>query len=64
MMKRFMIPKDAEEQEKQNKMSTDYAYFMQELETMRIQIKSYFPPKIEIEKIWGKAMDEKYSSFG
>ena len=64
LMKRFMVPKEAETQETQDKAVTGHADFMQELETMRIKVKPYFPSDLEIEKIWEEAMDEKYSSFG
>lgn len=64
LMKRFMIPKEAEVQKKQNKTITSHADFMQELETMRIKMKPYFPSDLETEKIWEEAMDEKYNSFG
>jgi len=64
LMKRFMIPKEAEAQETQSKTITSYEDFMQELETMRIKMKPYFPSNIEIEKIWEEALDEKYNSFG
>lgn len=45
-----MMPKSAETQEKQNKMSTDHIDFMQELETMRIKAMPYFLSDLEIEK--------------
>jgi len=64
LMKRFMIPKEAEVQNKQNKTITSHADFMQDLETMRIKMNPYFPSDLETEKIWEEAMDEKYNSFG
>lgn len=64
LMRRFMMPKDVETQDVKNKTITSHADFMQELESMRIKAKPYFPPDLEIEKIWEEAMDEKYSSFG
>lgn len=64
LMKRFMVPKETEVQETQDTTITNHLDFMQELETMRIKIKPYFPPDLEIKKIWEEAMDEKYINFG
>lgn len=63
LMQRFMMPKENESQDIKNK-TTNHADFMQELETMRLKAKAYFPPDLEYENVWGEAMDEKYSSFG
>lgn len=62
LMQRFMMPREAEDI--QDESITSHVGFMQELETMRIKAKSYFPPNLEYEKILKEAIDEKYSSFG
>lgn len=47
LMRRFMMPKDVETQDVKNKTITSHADFMQELESMRIKAKPYFPPDLE-----------------
>lgn len=47
-----------------SKTMTSHADFMQELETMWIKAKSYFPSDLEYEKVLEEAMNEKYNSFG
>lgn len=37
--------------------------FMQEMETMRIQAKAYFPADFDPQKVWEEAIDEKYGDF-
>ncbi len=57
-MKRFMLPKE-------NKNFSDIIQtennvdFMQELETMRIKAKKYFPSDFDSNKIGEEAMEEK-----
>lgn len=63
LMQRFMMPKESEVQDIKNE-TTNHADFMQELETMRIKAKTYFPSDLEYEKVLGESMNEKYSSFG
>ena len=52
LMQRFMIPKENEIQDIKNE-TTSHADFMQELETMRIKAKAYFPSDLEYDKGWG-----------
>ena len=47
-----------------SKTMTSHADFMQELETMRIKAKTYFPSDLEYEKVLEEVMNEKYNSFG
>lgn len=63
LMQKFMMPRKNETQNIKNE-AINYADFMQELETMRIKAKAYFPPDLEYENMYGEAMNEKYSSFG
>lgn len=60
LMQRFMMPRENEIKNE----TINYADFMQELETMRIKAKAYFPPSLEYKNMWEEAMNEKYSSFG
>ena len=64
LMQRFMIPEETKKRDIKSETMASHADFMQELETMRIKAKSYFPPNLEYEKILKEAIDEKYSSFG
>lgn len=59
---RFMVPNGTEDI--QGEAITSHINFMQELESMRIKAKSYFPSDLEYEKSWEEAVDEKYSSSG
>ena len=64
LMQRFMMPQEIEIQDVQSETTTSHAGFMQELESMRIKAKSYFPPDLDTGKVWEEAMDEKYGRFG
>ena len=62
LMQRFMMPREAEDI--QDESITSHVGFMQELETMRIKARAYFPSDLEYEKVLEEAMNEKYSNFG
>lgn len=64
LMQRFMMPKETKIRDIKSETMTNHADFMQELETMRIKAKAYFPSDLEYEKVLEEAMNEKYSSFG
>lgn len=64
LMQRFMMPKENKIRDIKGETVTSHADFMQELETMRIKAKAYFPSDLEYEEVLEEAMNEKYSSFG
>lgn len=64
LMQRFMMPKETKIRDIKSETMTSHADFMQELETMRIKAKAYFPSDLEYEKVLEEAMNEKYSGFG
>lgn len=58
-MRRFMLPKGQEMLPDETAGKTERAGLMQELETMRIKSKQYFPAEFNAEKIWEEAIEEK-----
>lgn len=53
LMQRFMMPEETKTQDTISGTTTSHADFMQELETMRIKAKPYFPPNLEAERNLG-----------
>lgn len=62
LVQRFMMPKETRTQDIKDE-TTSHADFMQELETMRIKAKAYFPFDLEYGKVLREAIYEKYNSF-
>ena len=66
-MKRFMLPADNEisggAKQKTSPTTANDSDFMEELETLRLGVKKYFPKDFDSRRIWEEAIDEKYSSF-
>lgn len=58
-MQRFMMPKETKIRDIKSGTMISHADFMQELETMRIKAKAYFPSDLEYEKVLEEAMNEK-----
>lgn len=59
-MKRFMLPKDEYKTNVSEIKHGAAMDFMQEMESMRMRAKPYFPSEFDSEQIWEEAMAERY----